>query len=570
MVLAKLVKRVEKSIPPSTTILSFSFMRNCFFSRLMNTLVSRIGMESTPHREDIILTIQYPDHILNMASHHHPQGRPHGHTRNVSNDRTLALQSYELDPKETSSHGHATLAAHIEEAQLELSLDPSWDEAYAATGLSPIARAYLLNRHGTLNLDPVPAPTDADPYNWAPRTKIVMLLLVAFHACMATFTASAIIPAYSDMAEVFGTSLQDSTYLTAVQIAVLGVAPLAWRPIANTYGRRPVFLVSLILSGLGNVACALSQSYGVLMFFRAVVAFFIAPASAIGSAVVAETFLKADRARYIGIWMVMVTLGVPTGPLIFGFVAFNAGFRVIFWSLAVMNAVQLVLWFFFGPETLYMRDDNRGEISFQPLEGKGTGFVGKYLHFRRINPRKMALMDYVEPLRMAARPCAVLPALAYSTVFLFGSILTTIEIPQLFEEKFNLNTEQIGLQFIGVIVGSLLGEQVGGLLSDVWMRMRQTKLGSQPAPEFRLWLSYMGYVFTVVGVTIFLVTTEKAAAGHWTVVPVVGTAIAAIGNQIVTTVLVTYAVDCAAEDAASVGVFVSLFRQVIGFLGPFW
>jgi hypothetical protein len=25
---------------------------------------------------------------------------------------------------------------------------------------------YLLDRHGTLDLDPVPGPGDADPYNW--------------------------------------------------------------------------------------------------------------------------------------------------------------------------------------------------------------------------------------------------------------------------------------------------------------------------------------------------------------------------------------------------------------------
>lgn len=489
---------------------------------------------------------------------------PLGHSRSQNSDRRLALHSYELYPKDS---GTSPVATYLEDNNVEYGLDPSWDEAYAATGLSPIARTYLIDRHGTLDLDPMPSASDADPYNWKQSKKVVMLLLVAFHSCMATIIASAIIPAYSDMAKEFGNTIQDSTYLTAVQIAVLGVSPLAWRPLANTYGRRPIFLLSLIMSGLGNIACALSHSYGLMMFFRAVVAFFISPASAIGSAVVAETFLKKDRARYIGIWMVMVTLGVPIGPLIFGFVTFHINYRFIFWILAIINGVQFVLYFFFGPETLYLRDN-----VYPPpyATGKASGFVGRYLNFGRINPRKLTIHDYFEPLRMTARPCAVLPALAYSTVFLFGSILTTIEIPQLFEQKFKLNTEQIGLQFIGVIVGSLLGEQVGGALSDVWMRRRKAKLATQPEPEFRLWLSYLGYVLTVAGVATFLVTTEKAPAGRWTVVPVVGTAIAAIGNQVVTTVLVTYAVDCAAENAASVGVFVSLFRQVIGFLGPFW
>ncbi|KAJ4397821.1 hypothetical protein N0V93_002058 [Gnomoniopsis smithogilvyi] len=489
---------------------------------------------------------------------------PINHARSPSADRTMALDSFELHAKDSRT---TPLTTHVEDHNVEYGLDPSWDEAYAATGLSPVARTYLINRHGTLDLDPMPSASDWDPYNWRQSKKVVMLLLVAFHSCMATIIASAIIPAYSDMAEEFGNTIQDSTYLTAVQIAVLGVSPLAWRPLANTYGRRPIFLLSLIMAGLGNIACALSRSYGVMMFFRAVVAFFISPASAIGSAVVAETFLKKDRAKYIGIWMVMVTLGVPIGPLIFGFVTFRTNWRFIFWILAIINGVQFILYFFFGPETLYLRSEDDPPPY---TDGKTSGFVAKYLNFRRINPRKLTVHDYFEPLRMIVHPCAVLPGVAYSTVFLFGSILTTIEIPQLFEEKFGLNTEQIGLQFIGVIIGSLLGEQIGGALSDLWMRRRKARLAEQPPPEFRLWLSYFGYVLTVVGAAVFLVTTEKAPAGKWTVVPVVGTAIAAIGNQVVTTVLVTYAVDCAAENAASVGVFMSLLRQVIGFLGPFW
>lgn len=385
------------------------------------------------------------------------------HMRAASSaDRTVAMQSYELEHQDSATKDNI-LPTHIEERSITNSNDPSLDEASIATGLSPAARAYLLNRHGTLDLDPMPSPSDADPYNWPQSKKVGMLLMVAVHACMATFIAGAIIPAYSDLAAEFGLTVQDASYLTSVQIFVLGVSPLIWRPLANTFGRRPIFLQSLLLAAIFNMACAVSYSYGMMMFFRAVVAFFVSPASAIGSAVVTETFLKKDRARYIGIWMVMVTLGVPIGPLIFGFVTYEAGFRLIYWILAIVNGIQFVLYFFFGPETLYMRSDDPSP----PVREKRQGFVTRYLKFGRINPRRLSMADYVEPLKMAILPCAVLPALAYSTVFLFGSVLITIEIPQLFESKFDLNTEQVGLQFIGVIVGSLLGEQVGGALSDV-------------------------------------------------------------------------------------------------------
>lgn len=50
----------------------------------------------------------------------------------------------------------------------------------------------------------------------------------------------------------------------------------------------------------------------------------------------------------------------------------------------------------------------------------------------------------------------------------------------------------------------------------------------------------------------------------------IGIAIAAVGNQIVTTVLVTYAIDSYIEHSSSIGVFVNVVRSTWGFIGPFW
>jgi len=164
----------------------------------------------------------------------------------------------------------------------------------------------------------------------------------------------------------------------------------------------------------------------------------------------------------------------------------------------------------------------------------------------------------------------MLAAIAYGMVFLFASVMNSIEIPQLLQHKFELNAEQLGLQFLGLIIGTLLGEQLGGIMSDLWMSWRTRRIGHLPAPEFRLWLSYIGFLLSMAGMIIFLVCTEQAQSGKWTVVPIVGTGIAAFGNQVVTTVLTTYAVDIYPEDAGSVGVFINFVRSEWGFIGPFW
>ena len=154
---------------------------------------------------------------------------------------------------------------------------------------------------------------------------------------MGTFTAAAIIPAYQEIAKDLGVSLQRTTYLTSLQIMILGAAPLFWRPLSSRFGRRPVFILSLIVSLVGNVGCAKSHNYAAMAACRAIVAFFISPPGSIGSGIVTETFFKKERARYMGVWTLLITLGVPLGSFIFGFVANDVGYRWIYWILAIVS-----------------------------------------------------------------------------------------------------------------------------------------------------------------------------------------------------------------------------------------
>ena len=69
---------------------------------------------------------------------------------------------------------------------------------------------------------------------------------------------------------------------------------------------------------------------------------------------------------------------------------------------------------------------------------------------------------------------------------------------------------------------------------------------------------------------VFLVRTAQAPELKWNITPVVGIAFAGAGNQVITTVLITYAVDSHPQESASIGVFITFVRQIWGFIGPFW
>ncbi|KAJ7264001.1 major facilitator superfamily domain-containing protein [Mycena haematopus] len=409
------------------------------------------------------------------------------------------------------------------------------DNLEETDALSPEHRNYLLQRHGTLDIDPLPSMNDSDPYNWPRSKKMVNLILVAFHAMMSTFSAAAIQSAFVNIAMDLNVSVQRITYLASLFIAILGAAPLFWRPLSNVYGRRPIFLISLLCSLVGNIGCANSHSYGTMALCRAITAFFISPAAAIGSAVVSETFFKKERATYMGVWTIFVTLGVPIAPFLFGFLA---NYRWIYYVLAIINGVQFILYFFFGSETLYKRDGEARDLSSKFKE---------YFNFRRIDPRPLTWWDFAHPFVYFGRPRVWIPAMGYAMIFMWAGIMPTILMPQIFPQKLHLNTQQVGLQFLSVILGSVIGEQVGGRTSDWWMWRRHKKIHTPPPYEFR----------------------TGALGDTWNITPLIGVTICSVGNQIVTTLMITYAVDCYREDSAAVGVFITFVRQIWGFIGPF-
>ncbi|TVY85993.1 hypothetical protein LAWI1_G008258, partial [Lachnellula willkommii] len=114
------------------------------------------------------------------------------------------------------------------------------------------------------------------------------------------------------------------------------------------------------------------------------------------------------------------------------------------------NGVQFILYFFFSPETLYVRNS--------PVpQNDHSSFRRQYLNFGKLGPNPLSWRDFWMPIRLFAYPNILLPTVAYSMVFNFTSVLLTVEIPQIFTPKFHFNAQQIGLQFAGMIIGSVLG-----------------------------------------------------------------------------------------------------------------
>ncbi|KAL2849300.1 major facilitator superfamily domain-containing protein [Aspergillus pseudodeflectus] len=412
----------------------------------------------------------------------------------------------------------------------------------------------------------------ANPRNWPGWKKNAQILMVAFHSMSATFVAAGIIPAYESLAEEYGITVPQASYLTSAQILLFGIAPFVWKPITAIYGRYHVFLLSVSGAMLCNIGSARSTTFGAQMTARVLGAILISPPFGIGSGVINDLCEPEHRAQKLGWWTLMLTLGTPCGPFIMGFVTEHIGVEWIFWIFTMINFVQLALYVAIGEETLYIPPGQQRK----PNETVKRGFFTKFIP-RRIDPRPLRPREFIEPLFLSRHPRILIPAVAHAVVFCYANIALIVEMPIVFGEKFHFTAQQIGLQFIAIIIGCVLGEQVSGPVSDWFLvalkRRRGRNLkegeGENVRDADRLWLSYIGYVTVVAGLLVWGVQLEKADR-TWNVTPCVGAAIASFGNQVVTTILIAFAVDSYKERATDVGVCINLYRQVYGFIGPFY
>jgi EmrB/QacA subfamily drug resistance transporter len=115
------------------------------------------------------------------------------------------------------------------------------------------------------------------------------------------------------------------SYVLVVTAFVLGAARLG-----DMFGKKPLYLGGLIVFTIGSLLCGLAPSIETLIGARALQGLGAVMISALGAAIIAETFPLAERGKALGIIGAVVSLGIALGPSVGGVLIGVAGWRSIF------------------------------------------------------------------------------------------------------------------------------------------------------------------------------------------------------------------------------------------------
>ncbi len=187
--------------------------------------------------------------------------------------------------------------------------------------------------------------------------------LLAGLATLGPFSVDTYLPAFGGMQVALATTPVGMQQTLSAYLFAFGVMFLFHGALSDSFGRRPVILVSLVLFTLGAVGAALATTLEWLIVARVVQGLSCGAGMVVGRAMIRDLYGPEDAQRMMSLITLFFGIAPAIAPIIGGWLFAAFGWRSIFWLLAGIGALLVAVSFRLLPETL--KEDARQ--SFHPI-----------------------------------------------------------------------------------------------------------------------------------------------------------------------------------------------------------
>ena len=280
----------------------------------------------------------------------------------------------------------------------------------------------------------------------APRWALAVLL--ALLGMLGPFSIDTYIPAFAGIARALNATPVEMQQTLSAYLFGFAFMNLFHGALADSFGRRPVVLWGIAIFTLASVGCALSQTIGQLVFFRALQGLSTGAGMVVSRAVIRDMF-PPDQAQKV-MSQVTIYFGVAPAiaPIIGGWLFVHADWHSIFWFLTGVGVLLFAANFKLLPETLHPS------------------------HRQPFNVRNL-MRGYWQ---LGASPRFLLLALASGIPF-NGMFLYVLSAPAFLGEVLGLGPTEFFWFFLVTIAGIMLGSFASGRLAGRIQPKRQIRLG---------------------------------------------------------------------------------------------
>ena len=192
---------------------------------------------------------------------------------------------------------------------------------------------------------------DAQSLWRAPQWAFAVLLSLL--GMLGPFSIDTYLPAFAGIAQSLDASPVQMQQTLSAYLFGFAFMSLFHGAISDSFGRRPVVLWGLTAFTIASIGCALSQSIGQLIFFRAVQGLSTGAGIVVSRAVIRDMYPPSQAQRVMSQVTIFFGVAPAIAPMVGGWLFTHADWHSIFWFL---TGVGVVLWtaiYRLLPETLH-------------------------------------------------------------------------------------------------------------------------------------------------------------------------------------------------------------------------
>ena len=134
-------------------------------------------------------------------------------------------------------------------------------------------------------------------------------------------------------------------YVWAVTIYLLTstISVPFWGKLSDLYGRKPIFMIGIVIFLAGSALSGLSQNMAMLILFRGIQGIGAGSLFPVALAVIGDLFTPKERGKYQGLFGAVFGIAFVAGPLIGGFLTENFSWHWIFYVNIPIGIIALIV-----------------------------------------------------------------------------------------------------------------------------------------------------------------------------------------------------------------------------------
>lgn len=371
--------------------------------------------------------------------------------------------------------------------------------------------------------------------NWSKPRKAIVFTLCLFYVLFTFVLLNVGAVAFGALAVDIDLTYDNYNAAIASNYAGLAVGCVLFIPLVHKYGRRPIYLLSLVIQLAASIWGAKLTSVGEYIAVNITMGLGGAISETLVQITIADLFFVHQYGTMNGLFLFAQATGSFLGPVAAGYVVLGQGWRWTWWWCAIFIGVSLILVAVFFEDTTFVPSTTGVPPPHTQTELQSPQQITAHFDLKedvksledaptvstlvnsatkeRSYRERLALFNktdteirhhFYQPLIVLFRiPAVMYAAITFGSLIAWYSVLLSVMAVNLVQPPYNFNSSQVGLFFLAPFVGLVIATICAGPFSD-WSIVRLARRnGGVYEPEMRLYPALPSAFFAFGGILIY-------------------------------------------------------------------